>query len=457
LHRILVPMRYPGCGRWFPCGTRGEHQMPKMKLTQLAVDRLRPPASGRVDHWDSQLPGFGIRISAPRSGHDPLKTWQVMYRVGGKKIREKLGTVAVVPKVGDARDLARESLRRAEQGINPAEERRREQDEAKRRVEEEAARSRATLNAAIDRYLERYAAKRMRPDYFTETKRTLERDVKAALGTRPIREITRRQVRELLEAIVDRGSPSHANHVLAYLRAMLNWAVGNDLIEANPTNGLKMPAPLVHRDRALADDEIRLFWLACDKIGWPFGPLFQLLLLTAQRRDELAHAQWSEFDLEKGLWALPGERTKNGNAHIVHLSPVAGEILAKLPRVGRKGFVFTTGRREDAPVSGFSKAPARLAATMTEIAEGTTIVHFTLHDLRRSAATGMARMNIAPHVVDKILNHAGGTIRGPAAIYNRHAYLDERKAALEAWARHVESLVRPTLSNVVELPRRAEI
>jgi integrase len=429
--------------------------MPRMKITQLAVDRLRPPASGRVDYWDSQLPGFGIRIAAARPGHDPLRTWQVMYRVGGKKIREKIGTLARIPEVARARDLARESLFRVEQGGNPAEERRREQEAEKRRAEEEALRDRDTLGAAIDRYLERYATKRMRPDYFTETKRTLERDVKPALGARPIRDITRRQVRELLEAIVDRGSPSHANHVLAYLRAMLNWAVSNDLIEANPTNGLMMPAPLVERDRALNDAEIGLFWVACDKLGWPFGPLFQLLLLTAQRRDELAHATWAEFDLEHRLWVLPSERTKNGNAHTVHLSPLAVEILGRLPRMGAQGFVFTTGRRKDTPVSGFSKAPARLAAAMTEIGEGTIIAHFTVHDLRRSAATGMAALGIAPHIVDKILNHSGGTIRGPARIYNRHAYLDERKAALEAWARHVESLVRPTPSNVVQLTANA--
>jgi integrase len=217
----------------------------------------------------------------------------------------------------------------------------------------------------MDRYVELYAAKRMRPDYFAETKRTLDREVKPALGGRPIREITRRDIRELVEGIVERGSPSQANHTLAYLRAMLNWAVDYDLIDANPANGFKMPAPLVERDRTLSDEEIRLFWCGCDGVGWPFGPLFQLLLLTAQRRDELAHANWKEFDLDRASWMLPRERVKNDRAHLVHLSGRATKILKALPRIGEWGFLFTT--TGETPVSGFGRARDRLTAVMVEI------------------------------------------------------------------------------------------
>ncbi len=437
--------------------------MPRIKLTQAAVDKLKPPASGRIEVWDTTLPGFGLRIAAARQGHEARRTWQVLYRVNGKPVRETLGTTATVPDVGDARDLARASMQKAQKGIHPAEERQQAEGQERQRVEAEEARQRDTVARVIDRYLDRYAAKRMRPDYFNETKRTLDRDVKAALGSRPIREITRRDVRELLEAIVDRGSPSHANHVLAYTRAMLNWAVSNDLIEANPCHGLMMPAPKVERDRALSDDETRLFWLACDKIGWPFRQLFQLLLLTGQRRDELAQATWPEFDLDKAIWTLPGERVKNAKAHLVHLSPLAVAILRELPTIGTKGFVFTTTGAT--PTSGFSHGADRLRAAMLELvkaelaaAGGTAeeiekakIEPFTLHDLRRTAATGMAGLRIAPHVVDRILNHVSGTIKGVAAIYNRHAYEDEREAALETWSRHVESLYRPLPDNVVPL------
>lgn len=422
--------------------------MPTMKLTQLAVERLKPPATGRVEYWDSQLPGFGLRVGAPRPGvaDGGRRTWQAMYRVRGKLVRETLGTVAAIPKVDAARDLARESMQKAQAGVHPVEDRQR----AAQRAEAAAARKRDTLAAAIDRYLSRYAVKRMRPDYFKETKRTLDRDVKPALGVRPIREITRRDIRELIEAVVDRGSPSHANHVLAYLRAMLNWAVSNDLLEANPCDGLKMPAPLVERDRALSDDETRLFWLGCDAIGWPFGPLFKLLLLTAQRRDELAQATWAEFDLDKALWTLPRERTKNDKAHVVHLSVGAVDLLRALPGLGDKGYLFTT--TGTSPVSGFGRARERLAAAIADLNGGEAIEPFTLHDLRRTAATGMAGLGIAHHVVDRVLNHTAGAISGVARIYNRHEYSAERRAALEAWACHVERLVNPAAkSNVIHL------
>src|SRR5262249_22788969 len=169
-----------------------------------------------------------------------------------------------------------------------------------------------------------------------------------------------------------------------------------------------------------------------------------LLLLTAQRRDEVGGMRWSELDLdEQRTWTIPGSRSKNGKAHVVHLSSFAIETLDRLPQLDESEFVFTTNGRT--PVSGFSVAKARLDALMGETP------WWTLHDLRRSAASGMARLGIAPHVVDKILNHQSGTIRGVAAVYNRFEYLPERAAALDAWSRFVEALVRPVPSNVVSL------
>jgi integrase len=376
-------------------------------------------------------------------------------------VREKLGTLVQIPNVADARELARQSMTKARTGENPVEDRRRKQEEERRQSEAEEARKTNTLAAVIDRYLIERPADRsrkpMRAEYLAETARTLNKNVKqSALGKQPLDEITSEDVKRLVRGIA-KDAPSQANHTLAYLKAMLGWAVDEGLIEKNPAAGVKMPAQKVERERALDDVEIRLFWVACNEIGWPFGPLAQLLLLTAQRRDELAHATWSEFDLDKETWTLPGERTKNGRAHIVHLSNVAIEILEKLPRItSKKGWVFTTGLGGgDTPVSGFGRGRERIAAAMAAVS-GKEVTPFTLHDLRRSAATGMAALAIAPHVVDKILNHSSGKIAGVAKIYNRFEYLPERKAALEAWARHVESLIRLTPSNVVELPWRAE-
>jgi hypothetical protein len=174
--------------------------MPTLKLTQLAVDKgCKAPESGRIEYWDTQLPGFGLRVAAHRPGRKDgaaRRSWQVMYRVGGRKVRETLGSVATIPKVEDARALARESMATADRGVHPVQERRRVEEEKRRKAE---ASERDTLGAVIDRYLERYARPRMRRDYFAETKRSLTVDVKPTLGGRPIGDITRRDVRELLD------------------------------------------------------------------------------------------------------------------------------------------------------------------------------------------------------------------------------------------------------------------
>jgi integrase len=434
--------------------------MPTIKLTQPAIEKLKAPPSGRIEYWDNQLPSFGLRIS--ETGR---KTWVVMYRVGGKLVRETLGTAAVIPNVADARMRARESLIKAQAGVNPVEQRR-VSERAAKQAEERKPKS---FGETVDLYLDRYAEKNTRTSTHKETRRVLEHDVRLGWEHRSVTEITRRDVIELLDAIVDRGATVQANRTLAVLRRFFNWTVEREIITASPMAGLKAPTAETARDRALNDEEIRLFWAGCDKLGWPFGPMFKLLLLTAQRRDEVRGMEWTEIEpREKRVWAIPREKAKNDRAHEVSLSELAIEIIDGLPRMSRprtdsagsepSPYVFTTNGER--PVSGFSKAKERLDKHMLELLcaelgeagkdlERAEIDGWILHDLRRTAATGMARLNIAPHVVDRILNHVSGTIRGVAAVYNRHAYLEERKAALEAWGRYVESLVRPGAANVV--------
>jgi integrase len=216
----------------------------------------------------------------------------------------------------------------------------------------------------------------------------------------------------------------------------------------------------------LTDEEIRWFWQGCGEIGWPFGPLFLLLLLTAQRRDEVGGMRCSEVDLDNQIWTLPRQRAKGDREHEVHLSDAAIDVLRSLPRIasnsiGQDGLVFTTNGRT--PVSGFGNAKRRLDVIMAEarrrslgLPERTKIPDWRLHDLRRTAATGMARLNFPPHVVEKVLNHVSGTIRGVAAVYNRFEYLEERRAALEAWGRYVWNLVSPADAKIIQISRRGE-
>jgi integrase len=390
-----------------------------------------------------------------------------MYRVNGKLVRETLGAVAVIPKVDDARVLARESMRTAQSGLHPVEVRR---SGAAKAAQEAKAKAAETFTAAADRYLKDYVEKNTRPATLKETRRIIERDIKPQWGTTPIRDISRQDVNALLDEIAGRGALVQANRTLARLKTFYSWALDEDLIDNDPTARVRRRIKETARDRALSDDEIRFFWLGCDKLGWPFGPMFELLLLTAQRRDEVGGLEWSEINLEKRLWTIPREKAKNDRTHEVHLSELALETIEALPKISRprpggegsepSPYLFTTNGER--PVSGFSKAKDRLDKHMVRLLQANIgeadqdlakadIEGWILHDLRRTAATGMARLNIAPHVVDRILNHVSGTIRGVAAVYNRHAYLEERRAALEAWGRYVESLVRPVPANVVQL------
>jgi integrase len=212
----------------------------------------------------------------------------------------------------------------------------------------------------------------------------------------------------------------------------------------------------------LSDGEIRLAWRAFEIVGWPFGPIAQLLLLTGARRDEIASAQWAELELDANIWTIAKERSKNGVAHEIPLSGAALRILEALPRIeaGSRpaSFVFTTNGRT--PPSGFSKARARINAAILEEATATgqePLTPWTLHDLRRTAASGMAGLGIAPHVVEAVLNHRSGTIKGVAKVYNRYNYATEKRAALEQWARRLAAIVGGKAEdNVVPIRSRCE-
>ena len=407
-------------------------------LTQLIVERFNPPTSGRVVHWDALVPGFGLRISDKNS-----RSWIAMYRIKSKTVMQTLGSLALIPKVDDARQRAREAIIAARAGVNPVEE---------KRVEQAAAEAeRVTFATVADRWMGEYVERNCSESLIRERRRILGRDILPKWSEQLAREITKSDVNDLLDLKANRrdrarkgrtdGAGVQSNRTFSLLTALFNWAASQDLVETNPTAGVRRRVKEVPRDRLLDDDELVRFWGACDAMGLPFGPLFQLLLLTAQRRDEVGGMRRSELDLEKRIWTIPGERTKNDKVHTVHLSDLAIEIIERLPQIGDADLLFTTN--ETTPVSGFSKAKDRLDTLMGDPPE------WILHDLRRTATSGMARLGIAPHVVDKILNHTAGTIRGVAAIYNRYQFEPERKAALEAWARFVESLVRPSPSNVV--------
>jgi integrase len=266
-------------------------------------------------------------------------------------------------------------------------------------------------------------------------------------------------VADLLDAIANR-SPAVARATYAALRGLFAWCKERDLIDASPCEGLTAPPRSKARDRVLTDDELRLTWRASERLGYPFGPVVQLLMLTAQRRSEVAGMTWAELDLDAAVWRIPAERTKNGKAHEVDLNAQALAVLADVKRSG--ALVFPA--RGEGSVRGFSATKRRLDELAEEVRAADAIeagiepaaeplAEWRLHDLRRTAATGMAGLGFPPHVVERVLNHVSGAQGGLVGVYQRHEYRAERKAALTAWGSYVEAVLSgvPKPSNVRKL------
>ena len=384
-------------------------------LTQRSVEAAKPKAE-RYGRPDGLVPGLQLIVQP--SG---AKTYRLIPRVNGKQINLTIGNAAVL-KLAEARDEARRQLALIAKGEDP------------RAIRQEAVRDASeTVEVVARRFVERHVKVHTRGWY--ETERQIEREILPAWGKRPISSIGKRDVAALIDGIADRA-PVMANRTFSTARRMFGWAIDRGLIEVSPFERLKKPAPETKRDRVLADSELALIWRAAEEIGYPFGPVVQILTLTAARRSEVAGMRWSELDSDLSLWSLPRERVKNGLQHTVPLPPLARSIIAALPRIEASEFVFTTTGK--VPVGNFSRTKHTLDAAIADLCG--PIPPWTLHDLRRSAASGMARLGVQLPVVEKILNHVSGSFAGVAGIYQRHDFADEKRAALECWARHLATL-----------------
>lgn len=395
-----------------------------MKLTAQNVDRMQP-TDRRQEIPDDLCTGLYLTVQP--TGR---KGWQVRYRHGGKHRRMTLGAYPILS-LAAARQRAREILAQTAEGRDPAEEVRAAKAKA-------ADPNRDKVASIIDLFMKRHASRNRRAD---DVAAMFQREIMGKWGKRNIQDIGKRDVIEVLDAIVDRGSPITANRLRAHLSTLFNWAKGRDIVQVNPVEGIPQPAPERPRDRYLADGEIPAFWAACEGLDYPFGPLYQLLLLTGQRLREVAELTWSEINGD--LWTLPAARSKNADEHTIPLSGAALDILNRLPRTSKQFVFSTTGT---SPISGFTRAKKRLDALMPEDTPA-----FTIHDLRRTATTGMASLRFPPHVVEAVLNHKSGMRSRVAGIYNQFDYADEKRQALEAWSRHVMRLVEGGGDNVVPM------
>jgi integrase len=342
----------------------------------------------------------------------------------------------------EARTAARDALALVEQGIDPRK---------TKIIDGVAVAAAEPAQHTVAEVAAKYIEKRLKPRArrWADVEGMLRRDVLSEWGTRPIAEITRRDVRDLLEGIVGRGSPVVANRVLSHLRGLFRWAIRNDYVTVNPAVDIDRPHDEKPRQRALSEAEIKTAWQAFCKMRHPFGTLGKMLLLTAARRGEWAGASWSEIDVERAIWTLPASRSKTGEPLMLPLSSKVIEIVVAIPRIDSSDLLFPSSRSNSAnPISGFSKelvAAHRLS--------GTSGWHW--HDLRRTCRTGFARLGVTAAVGERILNHSDGTRNRIAAVYDAHSYLPEMRAALEAWASELERIVSGVEPKVVALHGRA--
>jgi integrase len=215
--------------------------------------------------------------------------------------------------------------------------------------------------------------------------------------------------------------------------AFFSWCIGRAIVGVSPATGVRSPLKAIPRDRVLTDEELARILLGARQIGGAYGAIVEFLMLTGQRREEVAQMTWDELDLDRRIWSLPASRTKNGRPHVVHLSSESVNVLRRQERLGP--LVFSSTVR---PFQDFSRHKRRLDASCG-------VSNWRLHDLRRTCVSGMAALSVAPHVADKILNHQSGAISGVAAVYQRHEFTAERKQALELWGSHIASILRPAL------------
>lgn len=415
-----------------------------------ALEKAAAPAV-RQEIPDGLLPGLYL-IRQPSKA----MSWAVRYRAAGRPRKVTIGPYPAID-LKTARSLGGKALRAAAEGRDPAREKQDAKAEAKRQAADELRGQRDLFENVCREFIERYAkpraAKKGRPDAWKETARILglraSKTNPAELEERGgefiphwrgrnIKEIAKRDIVERLEKISDRA-PIMANRALAAIRKLCNWAVARDILASSPCAGVAAPSPEKSRDRILSDDELRLVWNAAGGEPWPYGPIVRLMVLTGQREAEVAGMFQDEIDASRRVWSLQGERTKNGEFHEVHLPDAALEIIGSQPRVGGKRFLFSHDGAS--PVKSFSRSKTRIDKAVTALNDGKPISAWVFHDLRRTVASGMARLGIQLPVIEKVLNHKSGTFRGIVGVYQRHSFADEKKAALDAWAKHVIAIV----------------
>jgi integrase len=428
-------------------------------LTSEGIKKIRP-GRGRQEIRDGGCANLylviqpsGVKSFALRARRPDGKTFKLTLGQFTPEETDGKPVIGAPLTLAAARQLAVELLRDKQRGVDVA---------GRRRAERLALKSGggATFGHAVEDFVRQYAMRETRgPE---ETARLLgllivgdkleviPKGLVDRWRHRVITEITGDDIFALIEECRERGVPgmevrndgpsnNRALAMFARVSKLFGWLLSKRRVKSNPCVGIARPTAPGARDRILKDKEIVALWRAAATERSAFSAALRLLVLTGQRLSEVTDMRRSELSEDGATWVIPSGRTKNGREHVVPLSPLAREILATLPAQGEYVFSTTGGRK---PIIITSEVRDRLVAA-------TGGDHWRIHDLRRGTATGMAELGIEPHIVEAVLNHVSGARAGVAGVYNRAAYLPEKKAALERWSIHVVGLVEGKAANVM--------
>lgn len=403
--------------------------MPRKNLTARFCDTVK--VDERTDYQDELVRGLWFRVSP--SG---ARTWQVVYdrESDGKRQRVKLGRFPAMS-LEKARTAALKAMTNVSEGEDPSEEKR-------------ARKAALTVEDLGALYITKYAKRHKKT--WSEDERLLKVEVYPEIGRMKAAGVKRRDVLDIIEAKAEAGHIAQSTQILAVVRKMFNWAVDGDYLTTSPAIGIKPRGKAVKRDRVLSDDEVRTIWSALPDatLSDQTRDIVRLLFLTGQRSGEVCGMTRGEIDTRRATWTIPGSRTKNGLTHVVPLAPAALAIvtawLDKADEVDAAPLFTRVGE----PLE--SNAIAKATRLKLQVAKSS----WTPHDIRRTVATGMAGLGIAPHVIEASLNHISGFKSGVAGIYNRNTYEPEKRRALDIWAEHLDAIVTGRSAKVV--PLRAE-
>jgi integrase len=421
-----------------------------MKLTERKIETLTA-GRGQKDRlvFDDAQRGLAVRVTASGS-----RTYLCQYTLNRQKWRVPLGSCSALS-LSKAREAAAAVMGDVAKGRNPAAERK----EAAAAEWAKRVRGRLTLAVLIQDWARLHLIHR-RPRYAAEAVRALRHGFAKHLD-RPAEDLDRAAVVHALDSLSRRhkekgkgkSSIRHgtaiAGRTAAYGRACFAWAMKRGTVPTNPFAELPMPSSITKRERVLTDEEAAAIWRAAGEAPLPYGAIVRLLMLTGQRREEVAGMTWAELSEDLATWTIPATRTKNGMPHLVPLSRPARDLLHALPsdRPGdvraRLALVFPGER--GTPFSGWSKAKSAL-----DTASG--VSGWWLHDLRRTLATGLQRLGVRLEVTEAVLNHLSGSRAGIVGIYQRHDWAEEKRAALDAWSAHLLAAAEGRLTAGKVLP-----